>query len=923
MSRFDFKKKFFIFSLILNFVLPAIQIFSEDFFWKTSDDGKVRIWTNDSRNFLWKGLEKEGVADGIGIIQFTDKRLSFEGAKFFYGAKESDFVELNGSGDRYVGEGRGEGEKKVPEGRGVLIKKNGNIYIGDFKKGKVDGKASRFVADKDGKKGQLVYRGSFKSNLFEGHGNLYDKGKLCYSGTFRKGIKSGSGTEYHNGFSVFGEFADGQKEGLFEIDGYGINREVYFHNDVPDLSNVKISYSGEIVFEGSADTKFNPKGEGKILYKNGDVYQGEIEENKRNGFGVFSSGKDEKRFYYEGGWENDRCSGFGEAEFVEGWYYSGNWLDNAFEGHGTLTAENFRYSGNWKGGKKNGFGTLLIGESRFDGEFKDDRLHGEGVMNYANGDVYDGEWSFSCHEGYGEYYWADGSCYLGEWEDNLQNGDGIFVFPSGERYEGSFLDGNFSGKGIFVFSENERYEGYFKENRKNGQGKYSFSDGSIYEGEFKNDKIDGQGKYSFPDGSFYTGAFFDGKPHGKGSLSIPDENGFTVFISTVWNGNQIPESGTMLFSNGDEFVGKFDKGIPTEDGVWRRNGKKTVAEEAYRFYKNHEETIKNVVSKTQLVLAGISVAGDVVAVVAAAPCPPAAGAALVVSKVADIANASISGLNIAVGTGVMLRETSDARILGDFEEEKNIRNEYFKEQAWNVADIVMTFGSGAFKIGKAAAKGSVNAAKISEKSASASKKILTKYKNFNLRKIDMRLSSMKRSGKIKLSAADVDWILKEPKVNLRAMVKSKTGVKTFGEGFQEFFVRLSEGDKEQVKLLMENPEIRKTVNHAIRGGGGKHEWLMTKNFTDFLTNGKWGKDGQKAAIALTELVQDTKSVAFKNGGTHFDKMNSGKFHEGLSKTIESSDSIESLLSNVNNYAESALTKESFKEFSEIFNRCFR
>lgn len=192
----------------------------------------------------------------------------------------------------------------------------------------------------------------------------------------------------------------------------------------------------------------------------------------------------------------------------------------------------------------------------------------------------------------------------------------------------------------------------------------------------------------------------------------------------------------------------------------------------------------------------------------------------------------------------------------------------------------------------------------------------------NLSKIENRLSQIRSKGKIALSKKEIDWIKRDPKVNLRAMIRAKTSEKTLGAGFQEFFVRLADGDKNQVRELLEIKEIRKTVNHAIRGSGGVHEWLMTKNYLDFLTNSKWGNDGAKISLALTELVQDTRTVAFKNGGTHFDKMNSGKFHDGLGKTIDKSENIKELLQNVRNYAQSALTKESFAEFDEIFSRCF-
>lgn len=925
MSKIFCRVRFlFLIIFLLSFVCKS-EIFANSFSWHNSFDKKVWIWTDDDRDFVWKGSDIEGYADGPGIIQFVGKGFSFEGSKLVYGVKSSDFVELNGSGDKYAGEGKGQGEKIIPDGRGVLIKANGNTYVGSFKNGKTDGKAIRFY------EGKIVYKGDFKANvfhgvgelykdkenLFDGNGKVFERQKISYSGGFKNGKRDGTGTEYGDGFSISGKYKQDLKDGHFVIKGHGITREVFYKDDIPDLKNAKISYKGGVVWEGGIDSILNPKGEGKVSYANGDLYEGEVQDNKREGFGTFSSGD----FSYEGDWENDKCSGFGEATFAKGWFYSGNWLDNVFEGHGVLNAGDFRYSGNWSKGKKNGFGTLLLGSSKFVGQFKNDRINGEGEMFYANGDYYEGDWKDSRHEGYGEYTWVDGSCYFGKWEDDLQNGEGVILFSNGDSYEGDFIDGKYWGQGVFNFASGDKYEGGFRDNRKDGFGIYHFADGSFYEGEFKDDEIDGNGRFHFKDGSYYDGRFSGGEVSGKGSLYIPDGEGQIVFSSNKWNGKEFPESGIMLFQNGDEFVGQFQNGQPTSDGVWRRNGNKTLKEEAYRFYKTHEASIKKAVTVTQLALAGVSIAGDVVAVVAAVPCPPAAGVALAVSKVADIANASISGLNIVVGTGVMLRETSDARVLGDYEEEKNIKKEYFKEQAWNLADVAFSIAPNALKTGKAMARLG-KTAKSSKAGIKTSSKIVKKYKNVNLRKLDMTFSTMKRKGKIKLSANDLNWIKKDPKVNLRAIVKSKTGSKTFGEGFQEFFVRLSDGDKNQVKALMEIPEIKKTVNHAIRGGGGKHEWLMTKNFTDFLTNPKWGEDGQKAAIALTELVQDTKTVAFKNGGTHFDKLNSGKFHDGLSKAISSSDNIDDLLSNVKKYAEGALTKESYSEFCEIFERCF-
>ena len=1112
------------FLCFLFLVLASARLFcGEGFAWRKSIDGRVSVWTSDSRQFSWSGGAVDGFADGIGSLSLYEdgRKVETRRCSLLFGARNDDFSELNSTGDFYAGEGRGEGASIVPDGVGVLAKANGNTYAGRFRRGRVDGRAVRKFG------GNVVYKGGFKKNLYSGFGELYEDGRLVYAGMFGKGRRDGAGTEYHGGLTISGTFDDGRKDGEFVVSGGGITRRVVYRDGEADLESVHVSYPGGLEWTGQVDSRLDPSGSGVVSYPSGDVYTGEVEGGMRNGFGLFVSGD----VSYEGNWEDDKCSGFGEAVFADGWTYSGGWLGNSFDGFGVLRAGGAVYSGGWSMGRRSGRGTLSMNGMTYAGGFSDDRLNGRGMMEYPNGDVYDGNWVDSRREGYGEYSWADGTSYFGDWADDLQDGSGTMAFPNGDVYSGDFQDGRFSGVGSYAFASGDRYEGGFKDDRKDGLGAYFFADGSCYEGEFRDGRISGTGKFYFGggelDGSFYDGEFEDGRMKGRGSLFIPEGGGYTVVTSASWGGGGFPERASVLFSNGDEFVGALEDGRPTPDGKWRRAGEKSFGELSYDFYKEHEETIRGVVSTTQLVLAGVSIAGDVVAVVACVPCPPVAAVALAVSKIADVANASISGLSILVGTGVMAREVSDAELLGDKAEAERVRKEYFREQAWNLADVVLTFGSAAFKAARAGrdasraaeaypgisravkdsglmsraargggagaglVRGAVEVAygkvgrRLVEEYGDDAARLLFKYgdgavsaltKNGDLtmllasrgggkalravlvggsdaaaalsRNIDhldeagiiisrhgrkgiealsafdgrtgaffeeyarrgddfvsmisrlgkedrrvfadllcahgdglfealdrvgksprelgravkyiassgqsglatvrklggapvsatlaslgrpsllrldslkFRVSGMRAKGSVKLSGKEMDWIRADPKVNLRALVKAKTGKGTFGEGFQEFFVRLADGNPGQVGELMAIPEVKKTVDHAIRGGGGVHEWLMTKNYADFLTNPKWGGDGAEISLALTELVQDTKSVAFKNGGTHFDKMNSGRFHAGLAKTIDSSSSLEGLLLNVRDYAEKSLTGKSFEEFMEIFERCF-
>ncbi len=1105
-------KRFFAFFLIFFLFFP---VFSQKS-WRLSLDGKTRIFTSEKDDFLWNGENAGLFANGSGTVSIykNGKKTAFIRAVFVFGAEESDFVPLS-DGSLYAGESKGSEKKLVPHGFGVLKKANGNVYAGVFRRGAFSGSGERFDSN-----GTLLYSGEFKNGRYNGNGKLFEDKKLVYSGIFKDGVRHGSGIETVASSTFCGKWKNDKKDGSFEIKTGSVTRIVFYKDGIADLQNAVVRYPNGIEWSGSVDSEMNPAGEGVLKYPSGDVYSGEVFENARNGFGHFVSADG---FSYSGEWSDDVFEGSGEASFSfsdgTGWHYAGNWSGGEFDGFGELSSGHFSYSGEWKNGERLGNGTIFAAGAQYDGELKSDRLNGQGLFVFPNGDYYDGHWVESRQEGFGEYHWKDGSSYVGFWEDGLQNGEGELFFADGSSYSGDFVDGKLWGSGIFCYDSGERYEGEFEENKKNGVGSYFFQDGSVYEGEFREDKIDGRGRFLKKDGSFYEGEFKSGKIGGVGSLFVPDGESFVVLYSKKWTADSLPLEGTVSFSNGDEFVGKLQNGKPTEYGVWRKRGEKGFSESAYDFYKLHEREIESVADSAQIVLSVVSLAGDVVAMV---PYPPVSGVSLAVSRVADFANAAISGLRILVGTGVLAYETGEAN--GDSQKIKELRKEYAKKQAWNVADIVFTAGSAAwksFRMGKKAAKaaekfpalksavsktgklssaarsnkigdkfvrgtvelayGKVGKKLVSEygddaahilfrygdgavealtrnggtalslakknpvafkaflssgkesfdlleqfpkyseeialvleksgtrgvkeiqkmgKNAPAFLSLAKKHADFleiahktsfenastlvkivekdggdalktlkpfsknggelnrvlkhaslndfslleikslggklpkekllgsirksriDLTRLQTRLQKIRSKGKISLSKKEIEWVKKEPKVNLRALIRAKTGEKTLGGGFQEFFIRLSDGNKAQVSELLENPEIRKTVNHAIRGSGGVHEWLMTKNYLDFLTNEKWGKDGQLISLALTELVQDTRTVAFKNGGTHFDKVGSGKFHDGLGKAIDASANADELLKNVRAYAQKSLTAESFLEFEDIFVRCF-
>jgi len=183
------------------------------------------------------------------------------------------------------------------------------------------------------------------------------------------------------------------------------------------------------------------------------------------------------------------------------------------------------------------------------------------------------------------------------------------------------------------------------------------------------------------------------------------------------------------------------------------------------------------------------------------------------------------------------------------------------------------------------------------------------------------LQAIESKGVIKLNEKEMRNLLANPTDNFRGIIKAKTDD---SKKFQEFFIRLANGDKNQLKTLLSNDKIREMVESRIRSssGGSNHEWFMCKNYLDFLTNPKWGKDGNYLSLAMTKLVQKTEGVIFKYGGGH-GATNSAIFHNGLAKVIEKCNTKEQLLVEIKKYAKKELSDNSYTEFNLILKDLFK
>lgn len=146
-----------------------------------------------------------------------------------------------------------------------------------------------------------------------------------------------------------------------------------------------------------------------ISIENNKIYEGIFKNNyKVRGVEVNASG------IYKGQFFNEKRSGDGEFEWLNGQYYIGEWKDGNRHGTGVWTNKyGDSYNGEWKMGKGQGWGIYIVGGQEYKGHFVDFKKEGWGKEAFINGDSYEGEFRQGLPEGRGRYTWHNGTKYEG------------------------------------------------------------------------------------------------------------------------------------------------------------------------------------------------------------------------------------------------------------------------------------------------------------------------------------------------------------------------------------------------------------------------------------------------------------------------------------------------------------------------------
>ena len=384
-------------------------------------------------------------------------RFSYEGE-----FKNRDFngfgIMVYPSGDRYTG-GWINGSK---QGQGTMLYKNGDLYKGAWNTNFKDGYGEMNYAngsyytgnwslDQKSGKGQMNYLGGdkytglWKNDKKNGYGFYLLLSGDSYFGEFNNNLKSGKGKiAYSNGNTFFGEWKNNKKNGpgiLYAKNGYKLignwKKNKYAGPNINSkgkvLSFIIISGHGE--YTGDIDEEIIIRsGSGIMNYYNGDVYDGNWNNDKFNGTGrmAYSNGD-----IYEGGWRNGIYFGYGKLNTnISNRYpkqYVGYWKNKIFAGKADIILQNSKdeaYTSTFTGNIITDLDKQII--------FKTGLLKDEYDEN-----IYFGDLKNNKKDGFGSIIFKDGSKYIGYWKNDKMNGQGIFVDTKKNIKEGEFIEGEF------------------------------------------------------------------------------------------------------------------------------------------------------------------------------------------------------------------------------------------------------------------------------------------------------------------------------------------------------------------------------------------------------------------------------------------------------------------------------------------------
>ena len=383
-----------------NLILPINDLLNQIILYKNESLNPIQYNIENKNNIIRISFPKK--IDKIYCEEFFGREETKEGEYTGYFLKG----EKNGKGYfKYLNDNKYYGQWRNNErnGFGKLQYSNGESFIGFFKDNNLNN--GKFIY-----KDNSIYEGNFKDNLRNGFGKLiYSNGDI-YEGNWLNNIKEGQGKYIYKNSKTIKRDINVYKSINSFLNEIPIREFIYegeWKNNLWNGNGIYITDKGK--YEGIFENGFL-KGKGKIIYSNGDIYDGNIKDFLKEGYGeYFYNNKD----IYYGHFNNDLKNGKGKMKYSNGNLFIGKWKDDKKINGILFTDIKDYYEENnieriildFKGGKLNLKGKIYCGD------YIEDKLFGKGYLLNSN------------------------YCYIGDFIDNKRNGRGIIFNLNGEKFD--------------------------------------------------------------------------------------------------------------------------------------------------------------------------------------------------------------------------------------------------------------------------------------------------------------------------------------------------------------------------------------------------------------------------------------------------------------------------------------------------------
>eukprot|EP00744_Colponema_vietnamica_P009065 GILI01012909.1.p1 GENE.GILI01012909.1~~GILI01012909.1.p1 ORF type:complete len:388 (+),score=69.16 GILI01012909.1:148-1164(+) len=305
------------------------------------------------------------------------------------------------TGDKHIGEYR-DGIRI----NGKLQRSNGTSYLATFTP---SGEVESLVEEGTGTAIDFVAKEPDQS-WKDGEGSITNLNEGVYRGTIEDGKRNGNGSLESDNIKYNGEWRDGHRHGHGTLEFKRVTQLG------PTLRGWR--YTGEFkedVFSGHGVM---------LLDLEGNRYTGNWTEGYRQGLGKEEIGGD----VYEGEFNNDLRNGKGTLSTREGLIVECTFVNGtAFDDDGKIHfPDGALYRGAVRGTSRHGEGRMLFANGDvYDGEYRDDKRHGVGMIHFINGDAYQGTWAYDLMHGSGALTFANGSVYEGKMSKGVKHGPGV------------------------------------------------------------------------------------------------------------------------------------------------------------------------------------------------------------------------------------------------------------------------------------------------------------------------------------------------------------------------------------------------------------------------------------------------------------------------------------------------------------------